>query len=162
MPARKSRRSALPTSSAWETTYKIGEMAIAAPQVIAHRTARMMQAGASPNRRDRQEFLLMGQEKLAAGSEAMLAMAQPLYKMNQELLSIAARQWWQAWTSAVSIPGAFAQQLQNPYPLLLRSLTTAATSRTVQSSLTRAIAQGVAPAHKRVTANAKRLGKLKH
>ena len=51
------------------------ELGIAAPQVIAHRVARMAAAGASPSARDRAEFHRMGIEKIAAANEAWMAMA---------------------------------------------------------------------------------------
>lgn len=51
------------------------EIAWAAPQVIAHRTTRMMWGGWPPTARDRREYTRMGQEKVEAFSEAMTAVA---------------------------------------------------------------------------------------
>ncbi|MEJ6022077.1 hypothetical protein [Ramlibacter sp. PS4R-6] len=42
------------------------ELALAAPQVVMHRMARMATAGASPSARDRAEFMQMGSEKVLA------------------------------------------------------------------------------------------------
>jgi hypothetical protein len=50
------------------------ELAIAVPQVVAHRLTRMALAGASPNARDRKEFHGMGQEKMLAFSQSWFAM----------------------------------------------------------------------------------------
>jgi hypothetical protein len=50
-------------------------LGIAAPQVAAHRVARMAMAGASPSARDRKEFHRMGTEKMIALNEAWSAMA---------------------------------------------------------------------------------------
>ena len=66
------------------------ELAWAAPQVIAHRTARMLAAGAMPNARDAAEFTRMFAEKAAAFSQAWLAgwsaMAWAPVKVSMELL----------------------------------------------------------------------------
>ncbi|MDB5897747.1 MAG: hypothetical protein JWP22_3272 [Ramlibacter sp.] len=50
------------------------ELAIAVPQVMAHRLTRMALAGTSPNARDRKEFHGMGQEKMLAFSQSWFAM----------------------------------------------------------------------------------------
>jgi hypothetical protein len=52
-----------------------GDVAVAAPAVIAHRVARMALAGASPSARDRVEFHRMGSEKASAFAQAWTAMA---------------------------------------------------------------------------------------
>jgi len=49
------------------------ELAWAAPQVIAHRTARMMAAGTTPGARDTREFTRMFTEKTSAFSQAWIA-----------------------------------------------------------------------------------------
>lgn len=53
---------------------RTSEMLLASAQVIGHRTRRMALAGPLPSRRDRDEFVLMGREKLdaAVGSAAAL------------------------------------------------------------------------------------------
>lgn len=51
------------------------ELAFAVPQVMAHRLDRMARAGAMPGKRDRDESLRMGTEKVAAGLEAWSAAA---------------------------------------------------------------------------------------
>ena len=53
---------------------KAFELSIAAPQVIAHRTARMLAAGANPGARDRLEMQRMATEKVFAFWESMHAM----------------------------------------------------------------------------------------
>lgn len=58
MPRRRSKSSHL--------AQQFAELAWAAPQVVAARTARMALAGASPSRRDQAEFLRMGSEKVEA------------------------------------------------------------------------------------------------
>jgi hypothetical protein len=56
------------------TAVKAVELSIAVPQVIAHRTARMLAAGASPSARDQLEFQRMSTEKVFALWESMTAM----------------------------------------------------------------------------------------
>jgi len=90
---------------------KAFELSIAAPQVIAHRTARMLRAGPSPGARDRREFQRMGTEKVFAFWESMFAMG------------------WAAW----SAPWSAAKIME----------------------------KGLAPLHRRTTANARRLRRRK-
>ena len=47
-------------------------IAMAAPEVVAHRVLRMMLAGKEPSKRDRAEFDLMSSEKVAAFYESAL------------------------------------------------------------------------------------------
>ena len=51
------------------------ELAVAVPQVIAHRLTRLALAGPAPSARDRREFQRMGAEKAAAFAESWNAMA---------------------------------------------------------------------------------------
>lgn len=50
------------------------ELAVAVPQVVAHRLARLALAGPVPNARDRREFYTMGQEKVHAFWQSWFAM----------------------------------------------------------------------------------------
>ena len=77
MPRRRRRKSSL---------VRAAELSVAAPAVMALRTARMLAAGASPGARDRRELQRMGTEKVEAYWESMNAMALQ-----------AARQWWSLW-----------------------------------------------------------------
>src|SRR5688572_8756289 len=58
------------------------ELGVAVPQVIAHRVARMVIAGASPSARDRKELRRMGTEKVAAVNEAWTAMAFEAFRQS--------------------------------------------------------------------------------
>jgi hypothetical protein len=49
------------------------ELAMAAPQVVAHRVLRMMTAGATPQPRDTAEFARMVSEKTSAFSQSWVA-----------------------------------------------------------------------------------------
>jgi hypothetical protein len=93
MHSRKSghgRGSAVPLW--WRNALHAWEIALASPEVIVHRTARMAKAGHAPGVRDRKEFTRMGQEKLEALGESLIGMAMPLYTLNLELAALAARQ----------------------------------------------------------------------
>src|SRR5580765_3268999 len=61
------------------------EIALAAPQVIAHRLTRMALSGPRLSERDRKEFALMVAEKNAAFTEAWQAMATHSARANQAL-----------------------------------------------------------------------------
>ena len=65
----------LPAVAWWQLSLQAWEVAVTAPLVISHRLARMAVAGSNPTARDRREFTLMSQEKVAAGYESMAAMA---------------------------------------------------------------------------------------
>jgi hypothetical protein len=103
------------------------ELGVAAPQVIAHRMARMASAGASPSARDRAEFQRMGIEKIAAANEAWAAMATQAFLENQKLAL------------------AFMQTARFP------------SRRKVNAAAVRVLGKGMAPVRRRAVANAKRL-----
>ena len=158
MPARKTSRSTNSLATMWwSNVFKTWEIAMAAPQVIAHRTARMVAAGANPNARDRKEFNRMGQEKIDAFGESLINMSLPLFKMNQELAQIAMRQWWKAWAAPAMMAGASPAKIKRAHAALISSLVAPMTSKRTNHLLSSAVGEGLAPVHRRVTANAKRL-----
>ena len=61
------------------------ELAVAVPQVIAHRLTRLARAGPAPSVRDRQEFQRMGAEKAAALAQSWNAMAQQAWEATPAL-----------------------------------------------------------------------------
>ena len=117
------------------------ELGIAAPQVIAHRVARMASAGKSPSARDREEFRRMGIEKIAAVNEAWTAMATQAFLENQKLALTFMQSLWFPW--------------MRPTP----------SAKSVSRQLNRAavgiLGKGMAPVRRRAVANAKRLGRSK-
>jgi hypothetical protein len=135
----------------WSNAMKAWEMWLAIPQVIAMRTARLATAGVFPDARDRKEFTLMGQEKLAAFSESANAMTTQFYRMNQEMALNGMRQWWGIWTKPWLAFSSFPPRKPTLPPPLLPSPATFA----------RVVEKGLTPIHKRATRNAKRLGKLR-
>jgi len=145
----------------WQNTIKTWEIAVAAPQVIAHRTARMMAAGGQPGMNDRREFTRMGQEKIEAFGESLIAMAAPMYKVNREIALLALRHWWKVWATPSLIGGAQPSHIINAYIAFASSLLGGASGKRLQDSLSQAIGKGLAPVHRRATANAKRLNARK-
>ena len=112
---------------------KAAELALAAPQVVAMRSARMLAAGVNPSARDRREFERMGTEKVLAFWESMNVMGLEMAKAQQRYAPFALRQWWSPWVSPWS----------------------------VAASATKVLEKGLGPVHKRVSANARRLRKIR-
>jgi hypothetical protein len=135
---------------------KAAELAIAAPQVIALRTGRMLAAGAVPAARDRRELARMSTEKVQAFSESITAMAAQIYRTNQEWSLLVLRQWWTACTrSWLSLAGG-ALRPGISFAPLSRAVVT---QKRLQRSAANVIEKGVNPVHKRATANARRLSR---
>jgi hypothetical protein len=128
----------LPTAAdltaAWRNTTTAWEIALAAPTVIVARTHRMARAGALPGPRDQREFTRMAQEKAEAFGEAWMAMG---LRIVQAQVAMAAS-WWAQW---LQHGPQRALALQPPMYKALSAL----------------VADGLAPVHRRVTANARRL-----
>lgn len=122
------------------------QMAVAVPQVIAHRVGRMMAAGVVPNGRDQQEFYLMGAEKVAAFGESWTAMSWQAVTAQQQF----AMWWMQTWWK-VALGGWM-------NPPTLQHLSSSAQQRVFTSMLDVA-SQGMAPVHRRAVANARRLNR---
>ena len=132
MPLRRRRKS----KSLAAQTFALG---IAAPQVIAHRLARMATAGTSPS--DRAEFQRMGIEKIAAANEAWTAMAAQTFLENQKFALTFMQSLWFPW--------------MRPTP------TVKSVSRQLNRTAARVAGKGMAPIRRRAVANAKRLGRIK-
>ena len=114
------------------------EIAMAAPQVIALRTAQMAMAGVNPSAQDQREFYQMSMEKMEAFSESWVAMTQQMMKVNQELMCM----WVQAWNPYTASSAAFNRS-----------------SKKLESAALGVFTQGLAPVHQRVVSNAKRLSR---
>jgi len=121
------------------------ELALAAPQVIAQRTARMLAAGHAPTMADQQEFVRMGTEKIEAWVEIWTAMGMQAARANQELLVSMMRMWSMPWIGLSLSP----------------ALSRRAAMRRLERTGLALMASAVAPMHRRATANAKRLRRRK-
>lgn len=118
---------------------KAVDIAVAAPQVIAHRVTRMALAGPLPDARDRKEFTGMVLEKQLAFAQSFLAWNTAVlrWQMNMQM------QWFSA-----CLRGDYAGALSSMFaPLPL----TAASER--------AAAQALEPVRRKAVANARRLAK---
>lgn len=111
-------------------------LGVAAPQVVAHRVARMARAGTSPSPADRREFVTMGAEKVAAFVESWAAMGALALQTQMRL--------WSSWmalawpTSPAAMPRAAAASAE---------------------AIARLLSAGVAPVQRRAAANARRLSR---
>jgi hypothetical protein len=119
---------------------KTAGLAFAAPQVVAHRLARMATSGPTLSARDRKEFQLMGTEKVAAFMESWNAMALQSIRANQALAAGFFRCFWSPWA------------IVNP---------SARTAAQLQNAVLGVLSKGIAPVHRKATANARRLARTK-
>ena len=125
------------SSAAHQLVTQAVELCLVAPQVVAHRLARMVVAGPLPTTRGQQELLRMGEEKITAFQQSWAAMwVQALHLQLQV---------------AQGLPRATAQSLSRGEPAWMPLLHATAHGTT---SLLQA---GLAPVHRRAVANARRL-----
>jgi len=120
------------------------ELMFAVPQVVAHRLGRLNSA--RPSAHDRREFQLMSSEKFAAFSESWKQMAVQMLKANQQM----AHAWASAWSSPLRISSNATAR---------KSFLRAAAQ--MQGATLQVLASGLVPVHRRATANARRLGRVK-
>ena len=140
---RKSRR----TTRAAAPLTKIAELSIAAPQVIALRSLMLLSSGSTA--RSNAETVRMVAEKGRAWQESMLSMAVQAQRAQQAYAATAMRQWWSLWAAPWRALGT---------PLAAPGLPTPAQ---MQRAGLRLLDSGLAPVHRRATANAKRLSRRK-
>jgi hypothetical protein len=118
------------------------ELAMAAPQVVAHRVTRMALAGPKPSDRDRKEFQLMVYEKQVAFAQAWVEMAMQVFCANQALTAFVLR------------------FLFTPLSYKTPSAISAAAAQ-VQNAALGVWGKGLAPLHRKAVSNARRLAKTK-
>ena len=130
MASRKLRRSvSLATKSA--------QLAVAAPQVVAHRMARMALHGANYTDQDLKEFARMGSEKQVAFLASWNAMALQVLRYQHSFML--------SWFQAVCMPW------------LRAGMTPASIASRLQSAAMGTALSGLGPIHRTARANAKRL-----
>jgi hypothetical protein len=117
------------------------ELAVAAPQVVMHRTSRMATAGVELSDRDRTEFARMSSEKVMAFYQSWMAMSTAAFAVQFEL----ARAFSNA--AAAVATGSQASAMS----------TVTATS----NAATKVLSAGLGPVHKKAVANARRLSRHK-
>jgi hypothetical protein len=120
---------------------KTAQLAVAVPQVMAHRMTRMALAGPRLSSRDRKEFELMVAEKNAALGEAWTAMAAQTAKVNQ----------------------ALAESFFSSLLLAAQGRKSSATAPALQwqQAMLSVLGKGLAPVHRKAMANARRLARTK-
>jgi hypothetical protein len=129
------------TRNAKSVVAKSTELALAVPQVVAHRVARMANAGPTLSARDVKEFNRMVTEKRVAFAQSWQAMATHTVLASQAMVFSFARSFWSAPRRGKITPARVATQLQG---LALGVL-----------------GKGLAPVHRKATANARRLARSK-
>ena len=120
---------------------KSAQLAVAAPQVVAHRLTRMALSGPQLSKRDRKEFSMMVHEKQAAFAHAGRDMAVQTIRANQ---AIAASLW---------------RAFFNPFAYPKPAAKTVAVQ--MQNAALDVLSKGLAPVHRKAVSNAKRLAKTK-
>jgi hypothetical protein len=101
------------TRKAKSVATKTVELAVAVPQVVAHRVTRMAISGPTLSERDRKEFQLMVAEKKTAFGEAWQAMATQSLRANQALATSFLRSIWSPSPRAKPTAGKVVAQLQS-------------------------------------------------
>src|SRR5262249_2002043 len=106
MPARRIRSPlSLPAKSA--------QLALAVPQVMAHRIRRLAVAGLSPSNRDLREFQLMVTEKHAAFLASWNAMTIEAFRVQQAFMLSWLRGIWMPWPGPKITAASIVRQMQN-------------------------------------------------
>lgn len=142
--------------------WKAGEMAVSSAQVIGHRGSRFLLSGSAPNVRDQREFALMGQEKGEAMLESAQAIVLRTLTLNQQLATLAFKQLLSTSATLVSIASSCtaAESVERQMKLVRETMTGSAAAASKLSGSTAGIARSaLKPVHRRVSANARRLGK---
>lgn len=134
MPARSTRKA---KSVATQTA----ELAVAVPQVVAHRLTRLALAGPALSARDRREFQRMVAEKNTAFAESWQAMAMQSVRAHQALAATLFRSIW--------------------FPALQRPPTAGKVVAQLQREALGVFGKGLAPVHRKAVANARRLARTK-
>ncbi len=134
MPSRSTRK-------ARSITTKAAELAIAVPQVVAHRVTRMAVAGPTLSERDQKEFILMLAEKSTAFAQAWQAMATQYMRANQAL--------------AASLRRSILSSSPRNKPSFRK------VAAQLQGAAIDVFDKGLAPVHRKAVANAKRLARTK-
>jgi hypothetical protein len=124
-----------PMQSWWKLAQSLGDIAWHAPQVVQHRTARLLAAPGLKRARDRREAQRMVAEKFEALFETQLALWQHAWTMQQRMAQ-------EVWRSALAGP---------------RPIRGSAGSRRSAAAALSLARRSLAPVRRRVKANSRRL-----
>jgi hypothetical protein len=117
------------------------ELALAVPQVFAHRVTRMALAGPKLSNRDRKEFKIMVNEKHAAFAQAWSDMAMHAFRANQAFTASMLRFFFP--------------------PFSYKKPSAASTAARVHNAAIGVLGKGLAPIHRKAVSNARRLAKTR-
>ena len=120
---------------------KSTELALAVPQVVAHRLTRLALAGPKLSDRDRTEFRMMINEKRVGFAQAWSDMTMQAFRANQALTATMLRSFFS--------------------PFSYKKPSTASVAAQVQTAAIGVLGRGLAPIHRKAVSNAKRLAKTK-
>jgi len=129
---------AAPSRKTRSIAFQTAQLALAVPQVMAHRLTRLALAGPTPSARDRKEFALMSAEKTDAFAASFNNMALQTLRAQQQLAFSCMRSMWSPtfWTSASA-------------------------ARELQGAALGILDKGMTPVRRKAVANAKRLARTK-
>jgi hypothetical protein len=122
------------------------ELMLAAPQVIALRVAGMMAGGTRPDAKARREYHRMGLEKVVAFEQSAMAMTLQMVRVQRQWHA----EWMQQWIKMLATPW---------WSVNLLALASALPNPGVQRAWFGVAQRGIAPIHRRATANLRRLRK---
>lgn len=137
----------------WDNAVKLWEIGVRAPQVMALRSMQLATSGPFLDAAARREAWVMGPEKLAAVVEASLAVMHESAHWQQTFAAHAMSSWLQMW---LALPGGGAGRRN-----AVRATRRVEARGAVRSAAgaARISAAAIAPFHRRVTSNARRLGR---
>jgi len=122
------------------TARQLGELSLAAPQVVAHRMTRMWLAGPVLSENDREEFTGMVLEKQLAFTQSWFAMCAEAARIQQSM-------FWSFFGNAPSVWSL------NPLTLWLNL------AAHHNESVHRVFSKGLAPVYRKTVSNSRRLSR---
>jgi hypothetical protein len=117
------------------------ELAIAVPQVVAHRVTRMALAEPQLSDRDRKEFQMMVNEKYAAFARGWADMTMQVFRTNKAITTSVLRSFLTPFSYKKPLAASVVVQVQN--------------------AAIGVLGKGLAPVHRQAVSNARRLAKTK-
>lgn len=142
-----------------DVALKTQEMLWSSGSVIQRRSERIARAGLLPDEVDLVEFQLMGQEKLAAASEAGAAIANQLHTTHFALLQRATRHWLGAGAAlfGMAVSTSATEAVGHAEAFGSASARSVEALSQLSSAGARIAQRGLKPIHAKATSNARRL-----
>lgn len=132
---------------------------LASAIVINRRLTRIALAGTDPSARDRREFHRMGQEKIDAAAESMLAIATQMVVIGPQAGATAFQQWMKNARGLMHMAARPSSAVLNAQAAAMGGSLrgSAAMTSKMADAMADLAHRGLHPIHSRATANAKRL-----